>query len=107
MPYSIIHQATAKTSWRILSLLRLGERPILVLKRVLGMTESAFSHALRRLERKGLVATRKVGREKFAWQTSTGRIVFSTLQALCFTLEGNDGTRAKDDNAMKSFLRDS
>ncbi|MBN2082041.1 helix-turn-helix transcriptional regulator [bacterium] len=106
MPYSIIHQATAQTSWRILSLLRLGERPILVLKRVLGMTESAFSHALRRLEQKKLVATRKVGREKIAWLTNTGRIVFSSLQALCYTLESSDGTSVEDDSAMVAFLRE-
>jgi len=107
MPYSIIHQATAKTSWRILSLLRLGEQPIMLLKRVLNMTESAFSHALRRLEEKELVATRKSGREKTVWLTNHGRIVFSSLQALCFTLAGKDGSGLEDDTALFELLRDS
>jgi len=107
MSYSIIHQATATTSWRILSLLRLGEQPIMLLKRVLDMTESAFSHALRRLEEKQLVATRKSGREKTAWLTNRGRILFSSLQALCFTLGGTDGSSLKDDTALLALVGDS
>jgi len=106
MPSSIIHQATAKTSWRILSLLRLGDRRIQVIKRALDMSESAFSHALRRLEEKGLVEARQYGREKQARLTSAGRIVFSSLQALCFTLGGNDGTSVEDDTSLVKCLRE-
>ena len=106
MPSSIIHQATAKTSWRILSLLRLGDRRIQVIKRALRMSESAFSHALRRLEEKGLVEALQYGREKEARLTSTGRIVYSSLQALCYTLGGNDGTNVEDDTSLVRCLRE-
>jgi predicted transcriptional regulator len=81
-------------------LLRLGERRIAVLKRALGMSESAFSHALNRLQSKGLVEAQKNGREKLARLSSGGRIVFASLQALCYTLSGNDGTSAVDDHAL-------
>jgi predicted transcriptional regulator len=105
MPSSIIHQATAKTSWRVLCLLRLGERKISLLKCALDMTESAFSHALKRLENKGLVTTVKVGREKYAKLSHTGRIVFSSLQALCYTLGQTDGTSVEDDSALVTCIR--
>ena len=105
MPNKIIHQATAETSWRILSLLRLGERRIYFVKRALNKTESAFSHALRRLEAQDLVVTRKVGREKLARLTTNGRILFSSLQALCFALSNTDGTSPEDDTALVTLMR--
>jgi DNA-binding transcriptional ArsR family regulator len=105
MPSAIIHQATAATSWRILSLLRLGERRIYIIKRTMDMTESAFSHALRKLEEAGLVTVRKVGREKQATLSEQGRIVFSNIQALCFMLGGTDGTSVEDDSALVRQLR--
>ena len=106
MSNSIIHQATSNTSWRILCLLRLGERRIAVLKRVLGMTESAFSHALSRLKSKGLVETRKNGREKLARLSPEGSIVFASLQALCYTLSSTNGTNVEDDSTLVAQLRD-
>jgi predicted transcriptional regulator len=106
MPSSIIHQATSETSWRILCLLRLGDRRIRAIKQALGMTESAFSHALSKLEHLGLVNTRKIGREKVSGLTPRGRIVFSSLQAICFTLGGSDGTLVEDDSALVGFLRE-
>lgn len=105
MPSSIIHQATAATSWRILSLLRLGERRIYVIKRAIDMTESAFSHALHKLEEAGLVTVRREGREKQAALSQQGRIVFSNIQALCFMLGGTDGTSVEDDSALVRQLR--
>jgi predicted transcriptional regulator len=107
MSSSIIHQATAETSWRILCLLRLGDRRIRAIKQALGMTESAFSHALSKLEGLGLVATRKIGREKVSGLTPRGRIVFASLQALCYTLSGTDGTVVEDDSALVTCLRSS
>jgi DNA-binding transcriptional ArsR family regulator len=101
----IIHQMTSPTAWRILSLLRLGERPIRHIKQALGMTESAFSHALRKLESEGLVETRRDGREKISRLTQRGRISFSSLQALCYALEGTDGTLVEDDTALVAVLR--
>ena len=106
MSYSTIHLATSSTSWRVLSLLRLGERRIYALKRALGMTESAFSHALRKLEELSLVETQREGREKITKLTQRGRIVFSSLQALCIMLSGADGTSVEDDSALVSALRD-
>jgi DNA-binding transcriptional ArsR family regulator len=106
VPISFIHQATATTSWRILSLLRLGDRRIRFVKQALQMTESAFSHALRKLEESGMVETRKVGREKVSRLTHKGRIVFSSLQALCFTMGSNDGTVVEDDTALLRVLRE-
>lgn len=102
---TVIHQATAHTSWRILSLLRLGQRRICVIKRAMEMTESAFSHALRKLERAGLVTVCKTGREKQAALSHQGRIVFSNIQALCFMLHGTDGTSVEDDTALIKQLR--
>jgi predicted transcriptional regulator len=106
MPYSIIHQATSETLWRILSLLRLGERRISLLKRTLEMSESAFSHALAKLEELDLVETRKTGREKISRLTQHGRILFSSLQALCFMLGGTDGTSVEDDSALVRWVKD-
>ena len=105
MQFTIIHQATSTTSWRILSLLRFGEQRIHHIKRALDMTESAFSHALRKLEEKGLVETRKVGREKIARLSKRGRITFSSLQALCYTLGGTDGTLDDDDDALERAMK--
>ena len=96
---------TSETSWRILSLLRLGERRLHVLKRALGMTESAFSHALRKLEEQGLVETRRDGREKLSRLSQRGRISYSSLQALCYALRGTDGTLVEDDTALVAELR--
>jgi DNA-binding transcriptional ArsR family regulator len=107
MAHSIIHQATSVTSWRILSLLRLGQRRIYMLKRALGMSESAFSHAISKLETAGLVTIRRMGREKIAILSAQGRIVFASLQALCFTLGGTDGTDVEDDSALLRCLRES
>ena len=70
------------------------------------MSESAFSHALRRLEEKGLVEAKQFGREKQARLTSSGRIVFSSLQALCFTLGGTDGTSVEDDSSLVRCIRE-
>jgi len=106
MANRIIHQMTSPTAWRILALLRLGERPIRFIKQALEMTESAFSHALRKLEKEGLVETQKQGREKVSRLTQRGHIVFSSLQALCFTLGGSDGTLVEDDTALGAVLRD-
>ena len=106
MPSSIIHQATSETSWRILCLLRLGDRRIRAIKQALSMTESAFSHALSKLEGLELVYTRKVGREKVSGLTSRGRIVFASLQAICYTLVGSDGTLVEDDSALVGYLRE-
>jgi DNA-binding transcriptional ArsR family regulator len=97
---------TSPTAWRILGLLRLGDRPIRFIKRALRMTESAFSHSLRKLEKGGLVETRKQGREKVSRLSQRGRIVFSSLQALCFTLSGSDGTLVEDDTALLRVLRE-
>lgn len=105
MPFSIIHQATSDTSWRILSLLRLGDRRIYVVKRALGMSESAFSHALTKLANLGLVFVRPLGREKLAGLTPQGRILFSSVQALCFMLGSADGTNVEDDSALVRHLR--
>jgi predicted transcriptional regulator len=105
MPYSIIHQATSDTSWRILSLLRLGDRRIYVVKRALAMSESAFSHALSKLVNLKLVTVRPIGREKVAGLTPHGRILFSSVQALCFMLGSADGTSVEDDSALVRFLR--
>ena len=69
------------------------------------MTESAFSHALRKLENDGLVETRRQGREKASRFSQRGSIVFSSLQALCFTLGGTDGTIVEDDTALVMVLR--
>ena len=106
MSSSIIHQATAETSWRIMCLLRLGDRRIRAIKQALGMTESAFSHALSKLEGLGLVVTRKLGREKVSGLTPRGRIVFASLQALCYTLSGTDGTLVEDDSSLVGYLRE-
>jgi DNA-binding transcriptional ArsR family regulator len=106
MPHSIIHQATSETSWRILSLLRLGPRRIYMLKRALEMSESAFSHAISKLEVAGLVNIRRAGREKISELSAQGRIVFASLQALCFTLGGTDGTSVEDDSALLRCLRE-
>jgi DNA-binding transcriptional ArsR family regulator len=105
MPYSTIHQATARPYWRILSLLRLGERRICVVKRALGMSDSAFSHGLAKLEALELVSVRRAGREKHAALSAKGRILFSSLQALCFMLKGTDGTSVEDDSALVQHLR--
>lgn len=107
MPNSIIHQATSETSWRILSLLRQGERRIHLLKVALDLNESTFSHALQRLESRGLVDTTQHGREKSARLSGRGRIVFSGLQALCCTLGGSDGSIKADDDAMARLLEES
>ena len=104
MPNSIIHQATSETSWRILSLLRNGERRIHLLKVALDLNESTFSHALQRLESRGLVETEQHGREKSARLSVQGRIVFSGLQALCYTLAGHDGSVKTDDDAVAPLL---
>ncbi len=104
MPNSIIHQATSETSWRILSLLRHGERRIHLLKVALELNESTFSHALQRLEVRGLVETQQHGREKSARLSGKGRIVFAGLQALCCTLAGQDGSLEADDQAMNRLL---
>ena len=106
MSSTVIHQLSSPTSWRILSLLRLGERRIQALKRALRMTESAFSHAASKLEDLGLVGIRKAGRDKYARLSEKGRIVFSSLQAVCYTVSGNDGTSVEDDSALVSVLRD-
>ncbi|MCC7476865.1 helix-turn-helix transcriptional regulator [bacterium] len=107
MPNSIIHQATSETSWRILSLLRHGETRIHLLKVALELNESTFSHALQRLEVRGLVDTQQHGREKSARLSDKGRIVFSGLQALCFTLTGKDGSLTADDAAMNKLTNES
>ena len=86
-------------------MLRLGDRRIYHLKPALGMTESAFSHALRKLEEAALVDTQKVGREKIARLSAKGRIVYSSLQALCYALDGTDGTSVEDDSALVSQIR--
>ena len=106
MSSSIIHQATSDTHWRILCLLRLGNRRIHYLKKALQMSESAFSHSLAKLEELNLVETRKHGREKISQLSQTGRILFSSLQALCFMLNRSDGTSVEDDSALVSSLRD-
>jgi predicted transcriptional regulator len=106
MPHSIIHQATSDTSWRILSLLRLGPRRIYMLKRALEMSESAFSHAISKLETSGMVTNRRVGREKISELSAQGRIVFASLQALCFTVGSTDGTSVEDDSALLRCLRE-
>lgn len=106
MASSIIHQATSETHWRILCLLRLGERRVLYLKKALEMSESAFSHSLSKLEELNLVETRKVGREKISQLSQLGRIMFSSLQALCFMLESTDGTSVEDDSALVRYLRE-
>lgn len=100
MPNATLHQATSETSWRILSLLRQGEQRIHLLKVALDLNESTFSHALQRLESRGLVETRQHGREKSARLSERGRIIFSTLQALCYTLYGNSGVDERDEQAM-------
>ena len=100
MVNSIIHQVTSNTSWRILCLLRLGERKIVYLRTALGMSESAFSHAFKRLEDGGVAVYRKVGREKYARPSKKGQIVFSSLQALCYAINGTDGTSVEDDSSM-------
>jgi len=71
------------------------------------MSESAFSHALRKLESKSLVKTTREGREKTTQLTQEGRIVFSSLQALCFTLASTDGTSVEDDSALVRELKQS
>lgn len=106
MSSSIIHQATSETHWRILCLLRLGERRILFLKKALEISESAFSHSLAKLEELNLVETKKIGREKVSQLSQTGRILFSSLQALCFMLGGSDGTDVDDDSALVRCLRE-
>ena len=105
MPNSIIHQVTSPTSWRILCLLRLGERKIGYLKPALEMSESAFSHAFKRLRTAGVATYRTTGREKIAKLTKKGQIVFSSLQALCYALNGTDGTSVEDDSAMVAQIR--
>lgn len=105
MPFSTVHQATAETSWRVLSLLRFGALRIYIVKRVLGMSESAFSHALRKLVDLQLVAEMQIGREKVAEMTPQGRILYSSVQALCFMLDGTDGTNSDDDSALARLNR--
>lgn len=106
MSSSIIHQATSETHWRILCLLRLGSRRIHFLKQALQMSESAFSHSLAKLEELNLVETQKNGREKISQLSQTGRILFSSLQALCFMLGSSDGTSVEDDSALVRSLRE-
>lgn len=77
-----------------------------MLKRALNMSESAFSHAISKLESAGLVKIAKIGREKISELSTQGRIVFSSLQALCFTLGGTDGTNVEDDSALLRCLRE-
>lgn len=87
-------------------MLRLGERKIVYLKSALEMSESAFSHAFKRLEDAGVAVYRKVGREKYARLSDKGMIIFPSLQALCFALDGTDGTRVEDDSAMVAQIKD-
>lgn len=103
MPNATIHQATTETSWRILCLLRFGEVRIHLLKLALDFNESTFSHALSRLESRGLVATRQSGREKLAHLSDTGRIALGSLQALCCALYGHDGSRPAEDERLREL----
>lgn len=76
------------------------------LKPALQMSESAFSHAFKRLEDGGVAEYRKVGREKYARLSKKGQIVFSSLQALCYALAGTDGTSVEDDSSLVAQIRE-